>query len=111
MHPPKKNQNARKPFKRPPKRYQPEGLAVLHEDHDILVVDKKSGLLTMSTETVRENTAYFRLTSYVRKGNSKSRNRVFIVHRLDRDTSGVIVFAKNVEVKLALQKAWREFDK
>jgi 23S rRNA pseudouridine1911/1915/1917 synthase len=100
-----------KPFKRPPKKYQPEGLTVLYEDHDIVVVDKKSGLLTMSTETIRDNTAYFRLTSYVRKGNSKSRKRVFIVHRLDRDTSGVIVFAKNVEVKLALQKAWREFEK
>jgi RluA family pseudouridine synthase len=108
---PAKRTQKRKPFKMPPRKYQPEGLAVLYEDHDILVVDKKSGLLTMSTETIRENTAYFRLTSYVRKGNSKSRNRVFIVHRLDRDTSGVLVFAKNVEVKLALQKAWREFDK
>jgi RluA family pseudouridine synthase len=105
------NKPKSKPFKSPPKRYQPEGLTFLYEDHDIVVVDKKSGLLTMSTETVKENTAYFRLTSYVRKGNSKSRKRVFIVHRLDRDTSGVIVFAKNVEVKLALQKAWREFEK
>jgi len=100
-----------KPFKRPPKKYQPEGLTILYEDHDIVVVDKRSGLLTMSTATIRENTAYFRLTSYVRKGNCKSRNRVFIVHRLDRDTSGVIVFAKNVHVKLALQKAWKEFEK
>jgi len=100
-----------KPFKRPPQKYQPEGLTILYEDHDIVVVDKRSGLLTMSTATIRENTAYFRLTSYVRKGNCKSRNRVFIVHRLDRDTSGVIVFAKNVHVKLALQKAWHEFEK
>ena len=104
-------QNNPKPFKSPPRKYHPEGLTILYEDHDILIVDKKSGLLTMSTETIRENTAYFRLTSYVRKGNSKSRKRVFIVHRLDRDTSGVIVFAKNVEVKLALQKAWRECEK
>ena len=100
-----------KPFKSPPRKYCPKGLTILYEDHDILVVDKKSGLLTMSTETIRENTAYFRLTSYVRKGNCKSMKRVFIVHRLDRDTSGVIVFAKNVEVKLALQKAWHEFEK
>jgi 23S rRNA pseudouridine1911/1915/1917 synthase len=104
-------QNNPKPFKSPPRKYHPEGLTILYEDHDILIVDKKSGLLTMSTETIRENTAYFRLTSYVRKGNSKSRKRVFIVHRLDRDTSGVLVFAKNVEVKLALQKAWRECEK
>jgi len=106
-----KTQNQPKPFKSPPKRYHPEGLTILYEDHDIVVVDKRSGLLTMSTATIRENTAYFRLTSYVRKGNCKSRNRVFIVHRLDRDTSGVIVFAKNVHVKLALQKAWKEFEK
>lgn len=100
-----------KPFKSPPKKYQPEGLTILYEDHDILVVDKRSGLLTMSTATIRDNTAYFRLTSYVRKGNCKSRNRVFIVHRLDRDTSGVIVFAKNLPVKLALQEAWQDFEK
>ena len=105
------NTPKQKPFKRPPRKYQPEGLTILYEDHDILVVDKKSGLLTMSTETIRENTAFFRLTSYVRKGNYKSRKRVFIVHRLDRDTSGVIVFAENVEVKRALQKAWPEFEK
>ncbi|MFC1863363.1 pseudouridine synthase, partial [Thermodesulfobacteriota bacterium] len=78
-------------FKRTPKRYQPKGLSILYEDHEILVVDKTSGLLTVSTEKVRENTAYYLLNTYVRKGNQKSRNRIFIVHRLDRDTSGVIV--------------------
>lgn len=103
--------NKRKKFKAPPKRFQPRGIPVLYEDHDILVVDKRSGLLTVSNENDRENTAYFMLTDYVRKGNPKSRNRIFIVHRLDRDTSGVIVFAKTEQAKQALQEQWPGFTK
>jgi len=67
---------SQKSFKRPLKRYQPRGLSILYEDHDILVVDKMSGLLTVSTEKVRENTAYYLLNTYARKGNQKSRNQV-----------------------------------
>ena len=101
----------KKKFKSPPKKYQPKGLSILYEDHDILVVDKMSGLLTVSTEKVRENTAYYRLNTYVREGNQKSRNRVFIVHRLGRDTSGIIVFAKNENAKLYLKEKWQKFKK
>ncbi len=100
-----------KPFKRPPKKYQPRGLSILYEDRDILVVDKVSGLLTISTEQIRDNTAYYLLNNYVRKGNPKSRHRVFIVHRLDRDTSGLLVFAKNEEAKRYLQAEWKNFKK
>ena len=103
--------NIRKKFKIPPKKYQPRGLTVIYEDHDILVVDKMSGLLTMSSENEREATAYYLLTDYVRKGNHKSRNRLFIVHRLDKDTSGVIVFAKNETAKRYLQDEWHNFTK
>ncbi len=102
---------SQKNFKSPPKRFQPRGLAILYEDHDILVVDKVSGLLTVSNEKVKENTAYYRLNKYVRKGNQKSRNRIFIVHRLDRDASGVIVFAKNENAKRYLQEEWQQFKK
>lgn len=101
----------RKKFKSPPKRFQPKGVAVLYEDHDILVVDKRSGLLTVSNSKDRENTAYFKLTDYVRKGNRKSNSRIFIVHRLDRETSGVIVFAKNEKAKRSLQDQWSLFKK
>jgi len=104
-------QKSMKKFKSPPKRYQPKGLSILYEDHDILVVDKTSGLLTISTDKVRENTAYYLLTEYVRKGNRKSKNRIFIVHRLDRDTSGVIVFAKTENAKRYLQDEWQKFKK
>lgn len=100
-----------KQFKRPPKRHQPRGLEILYEDRDIIVVDKVNGLLTVSSDRVKEDTAYYLLNEYVRKGNSKSRNRVFIVHRLDRDTSGVIMFAKTENAKHFLQTEWQEFSK
>jgi len=98
-------------FKAPPKRFQPHGLSILYEDRDILVVDKISGLLTIGTEKVRENTAYYLLNEYVKKGNLKSKNRIFIVHRLDRDTSGVIIFAKHENAKNFLQDEWQGFEK
>jgi 23S rRNA-/tRNA-specific pseudouridylate synthase len=87
------------------------GLVILYEDRDILVVDKPAGLLTIGTESDKSRTAYFILTDYVRKGSARSRNRVFIVHRLDRDTSGVLVFAKSEEAKLRLQGEWGKTEK
>lgn len=104
-------QEHQKKFKPSPKRHHPKGLVILYEDYDILVVNKMSGLLTIGTETIRDDTAYFLLNSYVKKGNQKSKNRVFIVHRLDRDTSGVIVFAKSEEAKYFLQDNWKSFSK
>ncbi len=98
-------------FKLPPKKYHPKGITFLYEDRDILVVEKVSGLLTVSSEKVRENTAFFLLNHYVRKGNLKGPQRVFVVHRLDRDTSGVLVFAKNEKSKRFLQDQWHEFEK
>ena len=87
------------------------GIAILYEDRDILVVDKPAGLLTIATDREKSRTAYFILTDYVRKGYSKSRNRIFIVHRLDRETSGVVVFAKNADAKFSLQDQWKTTEK
>lgn len=98
-------------FKRPSKKHQPKGLTILFEDHDIIVVNKIHGLLTVSTEREKEKTAFFLLNDYVKKGNSQSRKRVFIVHRLDRETSGVLVFAKTQEAKRFLQDEWASFSK
>ena len=89
----------------------PHGIVVLHEDRDILVVDKPPGLLTMGSERNKMRTAYYVLTDYVRKGNPKSRNRVFIVHRLDRETSGILVFAKSESAKQSLQRNWENTQK
>jgi RluA family pseudouridine synthase len=84
------------------------GLTVLYEDREILVVDKPTGLLSVGTDSGKSLTAYSIVTNYVRKGSTRSRNRVFVVHRLDRDTSGVLIFAKSEEAKDHLQDAWHE---
>jgi tRNA pseudouridine32 synthase/23S rRNA pseudouridine746 synthase len=93
-------------LKKPAARHQPKGVALLHEDSDVIVVHKPCGLLTMGTERDKSRTVHCILNDYVRKGNSKSRNRVYIVHRLDRDTSGVLIFAKSEAAKRILQEQW-----
>ncbi len=95
----------------PSKKRQPKGLTILYEDLDIIVVDKIEGLLTMGTEREKQRTAYYILTDYVKKGNVRSNNRIFIVHRLDRETSGILVFAKNERAKNYLQENWKSFSK
>ncbi len=95
----------------PSARHPLNGIILLYEDRDILVADKAPGLLTMGTETQKERTAYFRLTAYVRKGNPKSPKRIFIVHRLDREVSGVLVFAKSETAKRFLQAQWESAEK
>lgn len=100
-----------KKFSPPPKKYQPKGLTFLHEDRDIIVVEKESGLLTVGTDKVKENTALFLLNNYIRKGDFKSRKQVHIVHRLDRDTSGVLIFAKSEQAQRHLQDEWENFQK
>lgn len=100
-----------RPFKKPSKKHQPKGMEILFEDAHIIVIDKSSGLLTVGTANERSQTAFFLLTDYVRKGNPKSHKRVFIVHRLDRETSGILVFAKTEAAKRYLQDHWQEFSK
>jgi len=92
-------------------RHRPKGLIILYEDRDILVVDKAPGLLTMGTDREKVATAYYRLTDYVRKGNAKSHARVYIVHRLDREVSGILVFARSAAAKRALQAQWDHVEK
>jgi 23S rRNA pseudouridine1911/1915/1917 synthase len=92
-------------------RFLLKGMIILHEDNDILVINKPSGLLTMGTDTEKTRTAFFALTDYVRKGMAKSTKRIFIVHRLDRETSGILIFAKNEKAKLILQSHWQETEK
>jgi RluA family pseudouridine synthase len=92
-------------------KHLPRGLEILYEDRDILVVDKPAGLLTVGTETNKFKTAHYILTDYVRKGSLRSRNRIFVVHRLDQWTSGVLIFAKSEEVKDHLQAQWKDTEK
>jgi tRNA pseudouridine32 synthase/23S rRNA pseudouridine746 synthase/23S rRNA pseudouridine1911/1915/1917 synthase len=92
-------------------RHLPRGMAILHEDGDILVVDKPAGLLTMGTDREKVKTACYVLTNYVRKGYAKSRKQLFVVHRLDRDTSGVLIFAKTEAARKGLQEKWEDTTK
>jgi 23S rRNA pseudouridine1911/1915/1917 synthase len=87
------------------------GIRIRHEDEDILVIEKPAGLLSIASASEEEKTAYALLTNHVRRGNLRGRERVWIVHRLDRETSGVMVFAKNEAAKTALQQDWDAAEK
>lgn len=79
-------------------------LHIMYEDDDIIVVNKGYGLLSMGTDTKRDGTAYSLLRDYVKRVDP--RQKLFIVHRLDQQTSGVMLFAKTVEAKEAMQHNW-----
>ena len=87
------------------------GLTILYEDEALIVIDKAAGLLTIATEKEKTRTAYYRLTAWLKERSGSSRERIFIVHRLDRETSGLLVFARNEAAKRALQDNWPETDK
>lgn len=89
----------------------PKGMTIVFEDASLLVVDKPARLLTVASATERDKTAYAFLTAYVRRGNPRGPERVWIVHRLDCDTSGLVVFAKTQAAKRALQENWHKADK
>jgi 23S rRNA pseudouridine1911/1915/1917 synthase len=80
----------------------PEGLAILHEDNDVIVVLKAHGLLTVATERERDTTAQAYLNVYL--GQKKGEERIQVVHRLDRETSGVLIFAKNAYAREQLKE-------
>ena len=100
-----------KKFKSSPKKYHPKGLTILYEDHDIIVVDKVSGMPVSSPDKDLERTALVLLNDYVRKGNPKSRLQVLPVHRLNKETSGILVLAKSPQVQTFLKDEWKNFRK
>lgn len=79
-------------------------LRIVYEDDDIIVVNKGYGLLSVGTDTKREGTAYSILRDYVKRVNP--RNKLFIVHRLDQHTSGLMLFAKTEQAKETMQHNW-----
>jgi 23S rRNA pseudouridine1911/1915/1917 synthase len=84
----------------------PPGLSILHEDGDVIVVLKANGLLTVATERERDTTAQAYLNVYL--GQKKGEDRIQVVHRLDRETSGVLVFAKNAYAREQLKEQFAE---
>lgn len=89
----------------------PKGMRLVHEDEALLVIEKPSGLLSIASKAEREVTAYAKLTDHVRQTQRGRGARIWIVHRLDRETSGLMVFARTEAVKRALQKDWSRAEK
>ncbi|MFD2933403.1 RluA family pseudouridine synthase [Spirosoma flavum] len=89
---------------RAPETTQYRGLTILYEDSHLIVINKQAGLLSMATNKERDRTAYSILSDYIKKENAK--NRLFIIHRLDRETSGVMMFAKSEKVQRLMQESW-----
>lgn len=81
-------------------------LEIIYEDKNIIVLDKPCGLLTIGTKDEKEKTLYHFVSEYVKLDNKN--NNIFIIHRLDRDTSGIIMFAKNEKIKMRYQNNWNE---
>ncbi len=87
-----------------PQFIMPAGLQIVYEDDWLIVVNKASGLLTIATETEKEHTAYAYLSAYLKFYNRSS--KIFIVHRIDRFTSGLLIFAKSEMIQHALRDNW-----
>ncbi len=81
-------------------------LKIVYEDSDLIIVDKKEGLLTVTVGTNRDITAFSILKNYVKK--SSPANKIYTVHRLDKDTSGLLIFSKNRDIQHILRNNWHE---
>lgn len=81
-------------------------LKVLYEDAYLIVVEKKSGLLAVGAPTKRERSAHSILTEHVQR--SSRHRKVYLVHRLDKEASGILIFAKDEKTKLSIQDHWRD---
>lgn len=82
------------------------GLKILHEDAHLVVVEKAAGVLSVATDKQKLNTAYDILNEYIKQDNPAG--NIYVVHRLDRETSGVMMFAKSKEAQELLQKSWND---
>lgn len=83
-----------------------QGLDIVYEDQDLIVVNKPAGLLTVATDREKRRTAYAILSNYVKTEDPD--NKIFIVHRIDRETSGLLLFARNETIKHQIQETWEK---
>lgn len=81
-----------------------KGMSIVYEDDQIIVIDKESGLLSVATDKEQAKTAYAILTQHVKK--KKPINKIFVLHRLDREASGLMVFAKDLDTQGKFQRNW-----
>ena len=84
-------------------------LPIIYENDEMIVINKPSGLLSIASDKEKGSTAYRMLTDYVQQKDKH--NRIFVVHRLDEDTSGVLMVAKNPKLQAALQDNWNDLVK
>ncbi|MFL5339313.1 MAG: RluA family pseudouridine synthase [Gemmataceae bacterium] len=84
------------------------GLSVIFEDEDLIAIDKPAGLLSVATEAEKLDTAFARLHAALRQ---LRQGRPFVVHRLDRETSGLLLFARSAAVRDRLQAGWADVTK
>jgi len=84
--------------------------AILLEDEHVIAVDKPAGMLSIATDKEKSRTLYRMVSDYV-KASTEGEKKIFIVHRLDRDVSGVILLAKDQKTKRALQEGWGNAEK
>ncbi len=84
----------------------PAGMVIRYEDDAVIVIEKPANLLSIATDAGGESTAYTALNDYVRGDKRNRQARIWIVHRLDRETSGLMVFARTEAAKRALQENW-----
>ena len=84
-------------------------LRIIYEDKYLIIVNKLTGEFTISRDNHYDNNLYDEVKTYVKKQNPK--NKIFIVHRLDKDTSGLVLFAKNEKVKYDLQRTWQNVER
>lgn len=84
---------------------------IIHEDRDLIVISKPAGLLTSSLYSDERCTAQWMLGDYLRKGQQKSRKAAYLIHRLDRETSGVMAFAKSEKVAEFFRSDWQNRSK
>lgn len=92
-------------------KYQPRGFDILYEDRDLIIGNKSAGHLTVAALWEKEKTIHGALTSYIRKGSAHSKKEVYVVHRLDQATSGVLIFAKTLQAQEFLKENWKETTK
>lgn len=84
-------------------------LDIIYEDKDMIAIDKPAGLLSISNNKEKELTAFRKVSDYIKRNHKSA--KLFVVHRLDQGTSGVLLFAKNEKTKNVLQKNWNDIVK
>jgi 23S rRNA pseudouridine1911/1915/1917 synthase len=87
------------------------GIKIVHLDEAVVVVDKPAGLLSMGSAREKERTAHRILNEYLKAQTKSPSQQAFIVHRLDRETSGLMLFARNERIQAALQQNWKSVTK